>query len=347
MGKRIVSLLLSAVLAVSCLTGCAKKEITEETKPVPAKKEIVSVTEEAQADGKTLVIDTTVEVPDLSSLEEVTLCFDEDLLDTMVEELVHSQYPGLKEGTVDGYRDWSVATEEQLLFSLSLTDDGFEAGRIYYLDVLRDLNGQDMGEDEHHNSTPYYMTEHIPDKLNMPAAEAAETLGTFLGQYSCFDYKPWNVVAVNCRNVPGSSGYYQAKMQPQYDGLPVLIDGVPYVSTCLSAEGVFTFQGVMVLKEQSRKPADATMPLEEAVEQFKADSAEDPQGDQVTVDRITAGYLAQSHYSGTWTLSPVWVFEYSAVGPTADNRVATTYYTYAYRMDSRDLYSDVSGFDIS
>ena len=335
MGKRIACLLLSAVLAVSCLAGCAQQELIEET--LPKQTEIVSVTEEAQADGKTLVIDTTAEVPDLSSLEEVTLCFDEDLLDTMVEELVHSQYPDLKEGTMDGYRDWSVATEEQLLFSFSCEDEGFQAGRNYYVDVLRDLNGLDMGEDSLKRWTPYYMTEHIPDKLNMTAAEAAEILASFLGQYSCFDYKPWNVVAVNCPNVPDSSGYYQAQMQPQYDGMPVLIDGVPYVSACLSAEGVFTFQGVMVLKEQSRKPAGASMTLEEALEQFKADFAEDPQGNQVTVDRITAGYVAQSHYSGTWTLSPVWIFD-SAVRPRPDNQEeATYYYTCAYRMDDGSL----------
>ena len=340
MGKRIVCLLLSAVLAISCLAGCAQKERTEETDPVQAEKEIVSVTEESQADGKTLVIDTTAEVPDISSLEEITLCFDEDLLDTMVEELVHSQYPDLKGGTIDGYRDWSVATEEQLLFSFSCEDEGFQAGRNYYLDVLRDLNGLDMGEDSLKRWTPYYMTEHIPDKLNMTSAEAAEKLAEFLGQYSCFDYKPWNVAAVNCRNVPDSSGYYQAQMQPQYDGMPVLIDGVPYVSACLSAEGVFNFQGVMVLKEQSRKPAGASITLEEAIEQFKADFVEDPQGNQVTVDRITAGYVAQSHYSGTWTLSPVWIFEYSAVRPRPDNQEDETYYyTCAYRMDNGSLSS--------
>lgn len=340
MGKKMALRLLSAVLAVGCFTGCAGQELTEEANPVQIEKKIVSVTEEAQADGKTLVINTTVEAPNLSSLEEITLCFDEDLLDKMVKELVHSQYPGLQEKTMDGDRKWSVATEEQLLFSLSFTDEGFEAGRTYYLDVLRDLNGQDMGEDGLERWTPYYMTEHLPDKLEMTSDEAAETLATYLGQYSCFDYKPWNVVAVNCRNVPDSSGYYQAEMQPQFEGIPVYRAGALNVSACLSAEGVFTFQGIMVLKEQSRKTADASMTLEEAVEQFKADFAEDPQGNSVTVDRITVGYVAESHYGGTWTLSPAWIFEYSAVRPRPDNQEeATYYYTSAYRMKNGSLYT--------
>lgn len=336
MGKRIACLLLSAVLAVSCLAGCAQQELIEET--LPKQTEIVSVTEEAQADGKTLVIDTTVEVPDLSSLEEVTLYFDEDLLDTMVEELVHSQYPELKEGTMDGYRDWSVATEERLLFGFSVEDEGWESGRTHYLDCLRNLNGQHEEEDEHNSFTPYYMTEHIPDQLEMTPEEAAETMAEYLGQYSCFTYMPWNVAAVNCRNQQDASGYYQMRMQPQFEGIPVYGHGALQVSACMSAEGVFTFQGIMVLKEQSRKAAEVSMTLEEAVEQFKVDFAEDPQGNRVTVDRIKVGYLAEAHYSGTWTLSPVWIFEYSAVRPRPDNQEeATYYYTCAYRMDDGSL----------
>lgn len=337
MAKRI-ALLLAAVLAMSCLTGCTRQEPVE-TAPAQMEETVVSVKENLSVDGKTLVMDTEVTVPDLNRMEEVTLCFDENLLDKMVKELVHTQYPDLEEGTMDGYRTWSVATEKQLLFSLDCEDSGFRAGWAGYLDVLRDLNGQDMGNDEHMRWTPYYLTEHIPDKLNMTSTEAAEKLSAFLEQYSCFQYEPRNVVAVNCRNEPDSSGYYQADMQPYYDGRPVLVDGVPYVSACLSAEGVFTFQGMMVLKEQSRKPAEITMTLEDAVEQFKEDFADDPRGDRVTVDRISVGYVAESHYDETRVLSPAWIFEYSAVRPHLNTgEEMTQYYTSAYRMTDGSLY---------
>lgn len=342
MDKKMAFRLLAVLLAASCLTGCAGQKLAEETAPVQIEKSIVAVTEEAQTGEKSLSINASVEVPDLSSLEEITLSFDEDLLDTMEKELIHSQYPGLEEGVMDGYRNWSVENETgtQLLFGFSCEDDGFEAGRTYYLDVLRDLNGQDMGEDELNRWTPYYMTEHIPDKLEMNASDAAGVLSEFLGQYSCFDYKPWNIVAVNCRDVPDSSGYYQAMMQPQYEGIPVYGDGALDVSACLSAEGVFTFQGIMVLKEHSRKNADAVMLLEEAVEQFKSDYPEIPHRGNITVDRITVGYVADSHYSGKWTLSPAWVFEYSATYTRQDNQEeAVNYFTCAYRMNDGTLYT--------
>lgn len=337
-------LLLCAALAVGCLTGCSQEQ-AEETIPVVAEPQIVSVVEQTTVDGKELVIDTQVEVPDLNAMEEIRLIFDENLLDKMVEELVHSQYPGLEEGTMDGYRSWSVDTPEKLQFSFDCDDNSFEAGRTGYLDVLRDLNGQDMGDDSQMRWTPYYMTPHIPDKLNISSKEAAEKMTDFLTQYSCFDYAPWNVVAVNCSQVPDSSGYYQAMMQPQYDGRPVYIDGVPYVSMCLSAEGVFTFQGVMVLKEKERTAVEVTMTLEGAVERFKADCPKLINNDRVTrvtVERISAGYVAVCHYDGTWVLAPVWLFEYGRTEPHLNTGEEVTYYsTCIYRME------DGSYFDVN
>lgn len=73
---------------------------------------------------------------------------------------------------------------------MSCWDRGFEAGRTYYLDVARNLNGQDMYDDELKRWTPNYMTEHIPDKLEMTSEEAADQLAAFLEQYSCFQYEP-------------------------------------------------------------------------------------------------------------------------------------------------------------
>lgn len=148
------------------------------------------------------------------------------------------------------------------------------------------------------------------------------------------------MVAVNCNQVADSSGYYQAMMRPEYEGIPVLIDGVPYVSACLSADGVFTFQGMMVLNDQSRKPVTVTMTLEETVEQFKEDLLTDSRDGAVTLDCIKVGYVAQSHYDETRVLSPAWIFEYSAVRPHLNTgEKTTTYYTRAYRMTDGSLFT--------
>ena len=339
MAKRITALFLSALLAVTSFSGCGTQAQPVAEATQPPTPEVVSVCESLESGGKTLTMDVQVEVPDLTSLEEATLVFDEELLDKMVEELVHSQYPGLEEGTMDGDRDWSVDTPQQLLFSFKCDDDGFEAGRTSYLDVLRDLNGQDVGDDERMRWTPYYMTPHIPDKLNMSSEEAAQVMADFLQQYSCFEYEAWNMVACNCRSVPDSSGYYQADLRPLYDGSPVILDQVPFVGACLSAEGIFAFQGIMALKEQSRNPIEVTMPLEEAVKQFKEDFADDPKGDHTTLNRIYVGYISESYYDETRSLSPAWVFEYSAVRPHLNTGEEwTQHYTTVYRMKDGNPY---------
>lgn len=336
MAKKITALMLSALLAVTSFSGCGTQAQPVAEAAQPAAPETVSVCESVESGGKTLTMDVQVGVPDLTSLEEVTLVFDEKLLDKMVEELVHSQYPGLEEGTMDGDRDWSVDTPQQLLFSFKCDDDGFEAGRAGYLDVLRDLNGQDVGDDERMRRTPYYMTPHIPDKLNMTSEEAAQVMADFLLQYSCFEYEAWNIVACNCRSVPDSSGYYQARMRPLYDGMPVIQD---LVGACLSAEGIFTFRGIMVLKEQSRKPIGVTYTLDEAVDQFQEDFADDPKGDHTTLNRIYVGYISESYYDGTRSLSPAWVFEYSAVEPNHNTGEEwTLHYTTVYRMKDGNPY---------
>lgn len=337
MNKRWVQLPISLILTAIILTGCGRTAAVEETR---TEKVTVQISEEVHSGESKLVIDTSVEIPDLTSLEEISLCFDETRLDTMVEDLVQSQYPGLREESMDGDRKWSVATEEQLLFSFGIMDAGWESGRTYYLDVLRDLNGQHVDEDEANLFTPYYMTKHIPDQIEITPEEAANKMCKFLSLYSCFSYEPWNVAAVNCRNQPGTSGYYQMSMQPQYDGLPVYGHGALRVSACMSEEGIFTFQGIMVLKEQSRMAAEITMSLEEALEAFMADFVDHPQGDLVTVDHIKVGYLAESHYGGTWSLSPVWVFEYHVVTTGTNNQEAQKYYdTCAYRMENGSLYT--------
>ena len=326
-----ILLLLCAALALSFCTGCSKEQPVE-TAPASTKSQIISVVEQVMVDGKELSMDVQVAVPDLNNMEEIQLTFDESLLDKMVEELVHSQYPGLEEGTMDGYRDWSVATPGQLEFSLSCQDYGFEAGWTGYLDVLRNLNGSDMFDDSLNRWTPYYLTPHIPDNMELTSTEAADAFSDFLSSYSCFDYESWNIVACD-------AGYYQAQMRPLYDGRPVILDQVPFVGACLSNEGIFEFQGIMVLKEQSRKPIEAAYTLDAAVAQFKEDFADNPKGDRTTLNRVYVGYISESYYDETRSLSPAWVFEYSAVRPHLNTgEEQTLHYTTVYRMKDGNPY---------
>ncbi len=311
--KNMIVFALAACLLLGSMAGCTQEKETPETVPVETmpKTETVEISRTAQRDGKSLTIAATVEVPDLTKMEKVKLNFDEERFQTAGKDLVLSQYPDLKEGkSPDGYRGWSVEIPEQLIISFHADDESFEAGQCYYLDVLRDLNGQNMGEDAYHLWEPYYLTPHIPNKLGMTSAEAAEKMNEVLSKYSCFTYKPLNVAALNIREKPESTGYYQATLQPQFEGRPVVGHGALNVRACLSAEGMFTFQGIMLLKETDRISLEKHMTLEEAVDRFQEEFADFTHREQIAVNRITPGYVAISVYNGTRTLHPAWIFEY-------------------------------------
>lgn len=298
--KRFVCLL---ALLLLTLTACGEEAPREAT--LPAQPETVAVDREELVDGKTLVIHAQVEVPDLDSLEEITLVFDEEKLQTMAEELVLPQYPEVREqrDNLTGSRGWNAETEDRLLISLDGTDQGFEAGWVSFLDAARDRNGRGMGQDDWNAFTYGYMTTHTPTGLTLTGEEAGKAMGDFLLRYSCFSYKPWSLRAQDA----AGGGYYQAFLEPQYNGLPVKGDGPLMVSACLSEEGVFTFQGVLALKEQSREKVEATVTLEQALDIFREELPYLP-GTTVEVVDIRPGYLARSGYQGQWCLRPAWLF---------------------------------------
>lgn len=321
--KRIACVILLMVLM---LTACSQENSQETVLLASTQPEVVAVDREETVDGKSLVIHTQVEMPDFDNLEEVTLVFDEEKLRAGAEDLVLSQYPDVKEQRDDttGSRAWSVESEKRLSLSLDCFDQGFEAGRLLFLDVARDRNGSGMGEDDLNAFTYGYITPHIPTGLEITGQEAGEAMGQFLSRYSCFTYRIWSLRAQDDE----TGGYYQAFLEPRYEGLPVKGKGPLMVSACLSQEGVFTFQGVMALKEQSRKRVETSVTLEQAVEAFREEL---PwlRGTVVEVVDIRPGYTARSGHGGEWTLRPAWIFDYAQ---TTDQGL-TQYGTLTIRME--------------
>lgn len=296
--KRIASLLIVLLLA---LTACGK-ELPQEA-PLPTQPEVVTIHREETLDGKHLTIHTQVELPNFDDLEAVTLVFDEDKLQAMVSDLIQEYHPDIREETDGTYRLWDGEEDGQSTISLACQDRGFEAGWVYYLDASRDRNGNGMGEDDRNYFTYGYETSHVPTGWNITGGEAGQTLADFLSIYSCFTYTARSIIA---QDAP-TGGYYQAAMEPRFRGLPIVGQGPLTVSACISEEGVFSFQGVMALKELSREKVEATVTLEQAVETFLEEvpylSATD-----IEVLSIRPGYTARSGYAGQWTLRPAWLF---------------------------------------
>ncbi len=336
--KKILFMILAVAMLLGCLSGCSREAGVKETGEAAIEETVsvpqtVTVSAQAEREGKTLTMYGEVTVPDLSKLERITLNFDEEAYQAAGRELALRYYPNLQEERrEDGSLGWSEITEEGLGVIFHCQDDGFEAGRCYYEYLDNDLNGQDMPGDEGRFFDAYYFTENIPNKLGMTSLEAAEKIGAELHKYSCFTYEPWSITACNIREDSDSSGYYSARMKPCFEGRPVYGYGALYPSTHMSAEGLFAFQGIVLLKETGRTPVSCTVDLDTAVERFQEEFVEVALRDAITVDRITAGYVASSEYDGTWTLHPAWIFEYR------DGDEATEHsYVCAYKMETGTL----------
>lgn len=307
------------MIVLTLMLSACGREAPQETAS-PSQLETVMIDREELVEGKSLVIHTQVELPDFENLEEVTLVFDEEKLRAGAVDLVLSQCPDAKEQRDDttGSRGWSVESENRLSLSLDCFDQGFEAGRLLFLDEARDRNGSGVGEDDLNAFTYGYITPHIPTGLEITGQEAGEAMGQFLSRYSCFTYRIWSLRAQDDE----TGGYYQAFLEPQYEGLPVKGEGPLMVSVCLSEEGVFTFQGVMALKEQSRKRVETTVTLEQAAEVFREEL---PwlRGTVVEVVDIRPGYTARSGYGGEWTLRPAWIFDYAQTTDQGETQYGT------------------------
>lgn len=324
--KRIVCLLIILLLA---LTACGQELPRDTTLPAPTQPELVAIHREETVDGKKLTIHAQVELPDLDDLEAVTLVFDEDRLQAMVSDLINGDYPDIREETDGTNRLWDGEKDGRLTVSLACRDTGFDAGWVYYLDVTRDRNGSGMEEDDLHAFTYGYMTSHVPTGLELTGQEAGQAMGEFLQRYSCFSYQPWSLRAQDA----AGGGYYQAFLEPQYEGLPVKGDGPLMVSACISEEGAFTFQGVLALKELSREKVEAAVTLEQAVDIFREELPY-IRGTTVEVVDIRPGYIARSGYAGEWTLRPAWLFTYTKTSGTS-----TDYETLAVRMEDGKIHS--------
>mgnify|MGYP006939888570 CR=1 FL=1 len=293
------------LLAIFCLTGCAAPQA--ETQPTQAALwEAGSVTELSQtvtAEGRTLILKGSLELPEPETLNHIQLALDEEALGRFVQDYVYSAYPDAKKvAREDGRIEWVKEDGEQFLLSFSqdITGDG------YYLDVTRDSNGHNL--DVGHTFERGYITTQVPGDLTSTAAEAAKAAGEEIAQYSCFSFTPWNVTA----NVTEDGrGAYYAKLQPYFEGLPVT-GYVPFrsISAHISEEGMFSFQGTFLLKELSREPIIPNCTLEEAAEKLKTDFLAHMSGDDKIMEVVSVDvqYFAEFDIDNICHLRPAWVF---------------------------------------
>lgn len=352
-------LLLTAIQIIACLSACALHKPAEETVPWISsgttgttlesgqnkadftETQIVSVVKNEKIGERSLQIDAEVVIPELHTMKNIKLGANTEKRNLLAEDWILSKAPGTKSVSSAFQTVWEVEAEGTFHETLCIDTDSI---RVNYLNVANDINSDIMEEEEMSSFFPHYITQEHPPLLNISAEEAAEEASQILARYSCFTYSPWNVVAYNAEK-EGGSGAYRMELQPLYNGVPVFDQYRPdrdehlqsaKITTWMSAGGMFSFQGNLLLKEIGKTDIAQALSLECAVEKLIEDFSIYAIGKSVYVAGICAGfYLQGTSADNTCTLIPGWAFE---CRDSAEKSSHERQYTCFYDFESGKLH---------
>ena len=353
---RKVAVLLALIQIVILLPACTMHKPAAETIPVlhqnettlnqqdkiiPEAAQHIHVVENVAIDGRVLRIDAQVTLPNWSALAHIRLGSDVEKLNDLVNDLILSLSPRTQAISNAYQTDWIVKDGGEVEKSLSIQADNI---RVYYLDDANDINSSSIEKNENVAWIPHYITEQHPPKLDMTGEEAAKIACSILEQYSCFTYFPWNVVAFDAE-AKFSSGAYGMELQAFYNGFPIFdqysASKNEHIQSCkmdawMSDDGLFSFQGALLLKEIEKTEIKQTLSLDSAIQKMIEDFPIYAIGSTVHVTGICAAYFLQgSSEDTTCTLIPGWAFECT---DSAEKSLYERYYTCFYDLETGMLH---------
>lgn len=353
---RKVAILLVAIQMNVCLSACALHKPEDETMPyvfpdmsiasgqydaVLEETQCVSVVKNEMIDGRNLQIDVEVTIPDIHAMAVIQMGADTEKSNQFVDDWILSKHPNTKSVSSAFQTEWEVKSGDDIYEALCINANNIT---VNYLNVANDINSSSMEESDLSRFFPHYITRERPPMLNITAEEAAKEASVILSQYSCFTYSPWNVVAFNAET-EGGSGTYCMELQPLYNGIPVFdqyrADRIEEVQSAkilawMSAEGLFSFQGNLFLKETGKTDIERALSLEHAIEKMVEDFPIYAIGKKVSVTGICASYYLQgSAEDTTCTLIPGWAFE---CRDSAEKSSYERQYTCFYDFESGELH---------
>ena len=279
-------------------------------------------------------INADVSVPEADILNKAVFVFDEDNMNRIVNEWLLSAYPDAKSCTDESYDyGWGITKNDgNALMGFTANKDG----NIGFVDAAKDLNG--IEEDYH--SENRYITNKIPSGMNIDAKEAEKQAKEFVEKYAPFNYSAYKITDINDKQK--NKGYYDIFLQPEYKNIPVCValssesHGIAlFFEVCISAEGIFAFQGRSNLKEADCKPVENIMPFDSIMEYFSNDISVLATGTDVRVNNIYLAYIPERDNSASpkVTLTPAWCFDYTDTR-IEDGKEITLIFTVAYSVEN-------------
>ena len=284
--------------------------------------------------GISVSINADVLMPQVDGLYKAVFVFDEENMNRIVNEWLLTAFPDAK-SIMDESFDYGWGTSKvdgNVLMSFKADRDG----NIGFIDAAKDING--FEEDHHFESR--YITSKIPLGMNTDAKEAEKNAKAFVEKYSPFKYSAYKITDINDKQ--RNKGYYEIYLQPEYRKIPVCValscEGYStalFFEVCISADGIFAFQGRSNLKETDCKPIESIMPFDSIMDYFSNDIAVLAIGTDVRVNNIYLAYIPESDNSASpeIKLTPAWCFEYTD-SRVEDGQEIINNFTLAYSVEN-------------
>lgn len=309
------------------ITGDAAISFKELKTPSHVEKSFVQ-------NGISVSINADVLMPQADGLYKTVFVFDDENMNRIVNEWLLPAYPEAKTITDESFDyGWGVSRDDRsVLMGFSADKDG----KIGFIDSSKDING--YAEDHHLESR--YITNKIPLGMNIDAKEAESVAKAFVEKYSPFKYSAYKITDIN--DDQRNKGYYEIYLQPEYKSIPVCVakssEGNSinlFFEVCISAEGMFAFQGNSNLKEIDCKPVENLMPFDSIMDYFSNDIAVLATGTDVHVNSIYLAYIPESDNSANpeIKLTPAWCFEYTD-SRIEDGQEIILNFTVAYSVEN-------------
>lgn len=309
--KKCIAYAAICLISLLILPGCSKRDesgaLTKISVKTIQESTPTQIREDITINGKTLVIDAPVELGNISTVSEIKLVFSEDKLNEAVEKLIYSKYPNAIRDSSDPFVTCWVSTAEAT-HSVFFSAD--KAGQVSYIDRNRDLECN-LCEVEHLLEDEF-ITGLTPTNMSLSTQEACEVAADFLADYSCFTFSPWNVLAANNDNY-NASGYYYISMEAAFDGIPICHKFNPgeigiNAYALLSNEGIFQFEGLLLLEPVEIKPIEQIVQLDDIIGRIKENFSSVFSGELVEIDKISLEYMPEQIDDSSFCLRPAWCF---------------------------------------
>ena len=245
---------------------------------------------------------------------------DEEMFDAMLDELLVKQYP-----TVEKINDlcWMGYIDGKLQASLGYSS----LWSVNYINVANDMNG--ILQEEDHLFDDGYITTNQPEMCTLTPENAGKMAVAFSTEWSQdLTFYVNRILSV----IDEDRGCYMVNARAKFAGRPITTFAkaysiAPQIDFHISDDGIFEFQGLFLLKEQSRASVNL-IAAEDVMKNLGASFVAYSTLSDICINEVTLDYCMETSDNVHFSVRPVWCFDGTGINANdgLSHGIAFVYY---------------------